>query len=122
MRRSTRYALIGAGILCVCFGVVGIVVPVLPTTPFLLLAAFLFGRSSHRCHRWLLSNRLCGDYVRRYVERRAMSRRHKLVTLVLLWSGIGCSIAFAVQILWVRLVLAAIAAAVTAHILAIRSE
>jgi uncharacterized membrane protein YbaN (DUF454 family) len=122
MRRSTRYALIGAGILCVSFGVLGIVVPVLPTTPFLLLAAFLFARSCHRCHRWLLSNRLCGDYVRRYVERRAMSRRHKLFTLVLLWSGIGCSIALAVQILWVRLLLAAVAAAVTAHILAIRSE
>lgn len=103
-------------------GVVGIFVPILPTTPFLLLAAFLFARSSERWHRWLLTNRLCGDYVRRYVERRAMSRRHKIVTLVLLWGGIGCSTAFAVSALWVRLLLGAVAAGVTAHVFTIRSE
>jgi uncharacterized membrane protein YbaN (DUF454 family) len=121
-KRSVRPLLIAAGVLCVAVGVVGILVPILPTTPFLLLAAFLFARSSERCHRWLLTNRLCGDYVRRYVERRAMSRRHKIVTLVLLWGGIGSSIVFAVSALWVRLLLGAVAAGVTAHILAIRSE
>jgi uncharacterized membrane protein YbaN (DUF454 family) len=106
----------------VAVGVAGIVVPILPTTPFLLLAAFLFARSSERCHRWLLTNRLCGDYVRRYVERRAMSRRHKVMTLVLLWGTITASIVFAASLWWLRLLLAVIAVAVTIHVLTIRSE
>ncbi|MDD4904210.1 MAG: YbaN family protein [Candidatus Bipolaricaulis sp.] len=122
MKRSTQSLLIVAGALCVAVGVVGILLPILPTTPFLLLAAFLFARSSSRCHRWLLTNRLCGDYVRRYLEHRAMSRRHKIVTLILLWTGIGCSIALAVSALWLRLLLGVVAVAVTIHILAIRSQ
>jgi hypothetical protein len=95
---------------------------VLPTTPFLLLAAFLFARSSPRWHRWLLTNPVCGDYVRCYVERRAMRRRHKIVTLAFLWVGIGSTIAFATSTLWLRLVLAAVAIAVTIHVSLIRSE
>jgi hypothetical protein len=122
MRRSLRVLLLVLGIVCVAVGVLGIAVPVLPTTPLLLLAAFLFARSSPRCHHWLLTNPLCGDYVRRYLERRAMRRRHKIVTLALLWVGIGSTIAFAASTLWLRLVLAAVAVAVTVHVLLIQSE
>lgn len=122
MSRSLRAVLLVLGIACVAVGLLGIVVPVLPTTPFLLLAAFFFARSSPRWHRWLMANPLCGDYVRCYVERRAMRQRHKIVTLALLWAGIGSSIAFAASTLWLRLILAAVAIAVTIHVLLIRSE
>lgn len=122
MRRSLQAVLLVLGIACVAVGLLGIAVPVLPTTPFLLLAAFLFARSSPRWHRWLLTNPVCGEYVRCYVERRAMRRGHKIVTLALLWVGIGSTIAFATSTLWLRLVLAAVAIAVTVHVLLIRSE
>jgi hypothetical protein len=122
MRRSLQAVLLVLGIACVAVGLLGIAVPVLPTTPLLLLAAFLFARSSPRCHHWLLTNPLCGDYVRRYLERRAMRRRHKILTLALLWVGIGCSIAFATSTLWLRLILAAVAIAVTIHVMLIQSE
>ena len=122
MRRSLRVVLLILGIVCVAVGLLGIAVPVLPTTPLLLLAAFLFARSSPRCHHWLLTNPLCGDYVRCYVERRAMRRRHKILTLALLWVGIGSTIAFATSTLWLRLILAAVAIAVTIHVLLIQSE
>jgi len=69
-------------------GIVGAFLPILPTTPFLLLAAYLYARSSERLHGRLLGNRLVGDYLRRYYERRSMSRRHKAVTLVLMWSAL----------------------------------
>jgi len=108
--------------MCVALGLAGLAVPILPTTPFLLLAAFLFARSAPRAHRWLLENRLFGDYVRRYVERRAMRRAHKMATLALLWVAIGASIALATDLLWLRLLLGAVAVGVSVHILAIRSE
>lgn len=85
MRSITRGAAIAAGTLCVGIGVVGIFIPLLPTTPFLLLAALLLARSSRRGHRWLMTNRLFGPTLRRHLEERRMSRLHKAATLVFLW-------------------------------------
>ena len=100
---------------------VGIAVPVLPTTPFLLLAAFFYARSSQRFHDALLGNRLFGSYIRNYVERRGMTRRSKVATLALLWLGIGLAATFATDILAMRLTLLLIAAGVTLHILTLRT-
>jgi hypothetical protein len=117
MKGTTRYLLVLLGVCCVALGTVGVFVPILPTTPFLLLAAFLFARSSTRCHRWLLSNRLCGSYLRRYVEDRSMRRGHKAFTLVALWVALGCSMAFMVPCTWARILLGAIGVGVSAHVL-----
>ena len=100
----------------------GIFVPLLPTTPFLLLAAFLYARSSERFHAWLLTNRLVGSYIRRYQEHRSMTRRHKVLTLVLLWTVIGCSACFVVSLWWARLLLAIVAVSVTVHLLWIKTD
>jgi len=97
-------------------GVVGAFVPILPTTPFLLLAAFLLARSSERLHRRLLGNRLIGEYLRLYYERRCMTRRHKAVTVVLLWVGLAFSAVVAVDPWWIRGILGGIGVGVTAHI------
>ncbi len=122
MSRSGRWMLVGLGSLCVALGAVGVFVPVLPTTPFLLLAAFFYARSSARCHRWLLGNRAFGPYLRRYLEDRAMLRRDKVLTLVFLWGALGTTAGFAVSALWVRLLLAAVAVGVSLHVLSIRSQ
>jgi len=119
--RITRTILIGIGTASLVVGIVGIFLPILPTTPFLLLAAACYIRSSKRFYNWLISNRLFGNYIRNYIERRGVPLRVKVLTLTLLWITIGCSAAFATDTLWVRIVLVVIAIAVTAHILSLRT-
>jgi uncharacterized membrane protein YbaN (DUF454 family) len=101
---------------------VGAFVPILPTTPFLLLAAYFFARSSERLYGWLLGNRFVGDYLRRYYEGRRMSRRHKVITLVLLWAVLASTAAWATISWWVRGVLGGVGVAVTAHVLWLAEE
>ena len=109
------------GVIAVVLGVVGILLPRLPTTPFLLLAAACFMRSSDRLYRWLIRNRWLGDYIRNYREHRAMTLRAKVAALTVLWGVIGYS-AFAVaKGWWLRGLLSAVAAAVTAHLLCLRT-
>jgi len=117
--KLTRTLLIVAGSVFVVVAIVGIFVPLLPTTPFLLLAAACYARGSQRFYDWLLNNRWFGRYIRDYREGRGIALRVKALTLLLLWVTIGCSAAFAVHSLPVRIVLGVIAVGVTAHILLI---
>ena len=119
--RLKKWLFIAAGTGCVGIGTVGIAVPVLPTTPFLLLAAFFYARSSQRFHDSLLSNRVVGSYIRNYVEGRGMTPRSKVATLILLWLGIALTVAFATDIFALRLILLLIAAGVTVHILTLKT-
>jgi len=121
MKKVWKSIYISGGVICVVFGVIGIFIPVLPTTPFLLLAAFLFARSSDRALHWLLNNRLFGAYIRNYREGKGMAARDKIVTLALLWLTIGLSMLFATQNLWIRLGLLIVAAGVTFHLLRIKT-
>jgi uncharacterized membrane protein YbaN (DUF454 family) len=117
---AKRRLLIAAGTLCTGLGIVGVFVPILPTTPFLLLAAACYMRSSERFYRWLTNNRVFGAYVRNYIEGRGMPMRIKLATILLLWLAIGLSITFAVESLVIRIILVSIAVGVTVHIALIR--
>jgi uncharacterized membrane protein YbaN (DUF454 family) len=123
MRTTAKRRLsIAAGTLCAGLGIIGIFVPILPTTPFLLLAAACYMRSSERFYRWLTSNRIFGDYVKNYIEGRGMPAKIKTFTILLLWLTIGLSITFAVQSLVIRIVLLCVAAGVTTHIALIRRK
>ena len=119
---AKRRLLIAAGTLCTGLGIIGIFVPILPTTPFLLLAAACYMRSSERFYRWLTNNRVFGAYVRNYIEGRGMPVRIKVFTILILWLTIGLSITFAVQDLVIRIMLVCIAVGVTVHIALIRKE
>ena len=101
--------------------VLGVFLPLLPTTPLLLLAAACYARSSKRFSNWLLSNRLFGKTIKNYREGKGVSLKLKAWSILLLWITIGCSVAFAVHILAVRVVLIIIALGVTVHILSIRT-
>ncbi len=116
-----RAVLIAAGCVALGLGILGIPLPVLPTTPFLLLAAWCFARSSERLHRWLLTNRLFGKYIRDYTEHRGIPRRVKVYTLVLLWATISLSAFGAVDAWWIRLLLFAVAIGVSVHIFRIKT-
>ena len=119
---AKRRLLIGAGTLCVGLGIIGVFVPILPTTPFLLLAAACYMRSSERFYQWLINNRIFGAYVRNYIEGRGMPVRIKIFTVVLLWLAIGLSITFGVQNTAIRVVLICVAIGVTIHIYLIKKK
>ena len=119
MKPALRYLLTAGGLLAVALGVIGIFLPILPTTPFLLLAAFLFARSSERFYHWLHANRWFGAYLTNYREGRGLPAREKAMTILALWLAVGLSAAFALSSWWPRAALVAIAFAVTIHLLRI---
>jgi uncharacterized protein len=116
-----RWLLILAGLASVGIGTVGIFVPLLPTTPFYLLAAACFFRSSDRLYRWLIRNKWCGPYIRNYREHRAIPRHAKILALVLLWGTIGHAVFILLDLLWLRILLVAIAIGVTIYLLRLKT-
>ena len=82
---AMKYIYLPIGFLSLALGVAGIFLPVLPTTPFLLLSAALFFRSSPRAYQWLLNHKLLGPYIRDFRESRAIPLRAKILALSLLW-------------------------------------
>lgn len=108
--------LIFCGTLCVGLGVLGMILPLMPTTVFLLLAAYCYSRSSDRFHTWLLSNRLFGKYITNYRAGHGISLRQKWSTTILLWASIGFSIWMMGGAFWTALILVAIALGVTVHL------
>jgi uncharacterized membrane protein YbaN (DUF454 family) len=115
-----KWILISVGTSCVGLGILGIFLPILPTTPFLLLAATCYARSSERFYNWLLNNRWFGNYIKNYREGKGIPLKVKVLAIALLWVTIGYSI-FAVHILPVRIILILIAIGVTTHILSSRT-
>jgi uncharacterized membrane protein YbaN (DUF454 family) len=117
-----RALLILAGTLCVALGILGIVLPVLPTTPFLLLAAVCYARSSRRFYHWLMTNRWFGSYVRRYQEGKGIPVKLKILAILLLWLVSGYAVWFVATLWWVRLILCIVAIGVTIHLMAIKTS
>ena len=116
-----RRLFIIAGTIALGLGVIGIILPVLPTTPFLLLAAICYMRGSQRLYNALLRNRFVGNYVRNYLEGRGMSLRNKIWTISLLWIAILCTAFLVTESLVIRIILAVVLIGVTVHILLIRT-
>ncbi len=105
-----------AGTIFLGLGCSGIVLPVLPTTPFLLLSAACYYKGSERMHRWMLNNKWFGGYIKNYKEGKGISLRTKIFTLALLWIFISYSAFFVLRILLVQIVLSVIAIGVSIHI------
>jgi uncharacterized protein len=101
---------VGLGLLFVVLGAVGVVTPILPTTPFLLLASFFFVRSSPRLHAWLLRSSLFGPFLADWHRHRGVHRRTKVLAIGLTLAGAGASIALADLSLPVIVLLAALVA------------
>ena len=117
--RAIRICLIITGSFFVGVGTLGIVLPLLPTTPFLVLAAICFSRSSERFHNWLLNNKWFGSYIKNYREGKGISLRQKVAVLSLLIFTIGYSCIFLLDHIAVRIILVLIAVGISIHILRI---
>lgn len=96
-----------AGSIALGLGVLGMFLPLLPTTPFVLLAAACYARGSPRFHRWLLANRTFGPLIHEWQRHRAIPYRTKLAAIALMSATLGVSIVFFVDPVWLRLLLAA---------------
>ncbi|WP_278959132.1 YbaN family protein [Aquipseudomonas alcaligenes] len=114
--RSVRYTLLAIGWLSVLLGVIGIFVPVLPTTPFLLLAAACFVRSSRRFYLWLVNHKHLGPWIRDYLEGNGIPLKGKVYAIGLMWASIGLS-CYLVPMPWARAFMLTSAVLVTLYIL-----
>jgi len=117
-QKALRALLIAAGTICLTLGAIGIFLPILPTTPFLLLAAACYLRSSERMHKWLLNNRWFGEYIKNYQAGRGIPLKTKIIAITVLWLAIVYSTIFVVnEILIAQIALLAIAAGVSFHLI-----
>ena len=116
-RRRMRYLLAAAGVLSLSIGIAGIFLPLVPTTPLLLLAAALFCRSSPKLYDWLLAHPVFGTYIRNYRENKAIPLKVKIVSITLLWATLLYCTFFVTDNIWLRIMFLTIASGVTIHIL-----
>ena len=116
-----RALLTVSGSVSLVLGIAGIFLPVLPTTPFLLLSAFCYARSSEKFYLKLINSRHLGSYIRNYREYKAVTLKTKIISVSLLWITILLSAFVFIDIIYVRIILLIIACAVTVHILSIKT-
>ncbi len=112
-----RILFIVAGTICLGLGALGIILPLLPTTPFLLLTAACYMRGSDRMYQWLLNNKWFGTYIRNYREGKGIPLRGKISALVLLWTTISFTAIFIISIGVIRVTLFIIAAIVSIYLI-----
>ena len=115
-----KILLIIFGSLCLFLGFIGIFLPILPTTPFLLLAAYSYLRSSKRLYNWLISHRVFGSYINNYINHRAIVKSAKISALIFLWSSLLMAILFSNSI-HLKLLLFFIGLCVSIHILSLKT-
>jgi uncharacterized membrane protein YbaN (DUF454 family) len=123
-RKLVRTLWLIAGTICVMLGAIGIILPILPTTPFLLAAAACYYKSSEKMHKWLLNNKWFGEYIRNYTEGKGFTKKTKITALTVLWATISLSMVFMLDrilpanlVIPLQLVMMAMGVAVSIHIL-----
>ncbi|MGR3722781.1 YbaN family protein [Abyssibius alkaniclasticus] len=105
---SVRHGMwLAIGLVFTGFGLVGAVLPIIPTVPFLIVAAFAFSRSSKRFHNWLVNHRIFGPPIRDWQESGAISRRTKWIATLTMSAGIGVS--FLAQLSWIIIIIQSVA-------------
>ncbi|HBJ1652192.1 YbaN family protein [Clostridium botulinum] len=82
MKKTVRILYLIGGFISLGLGWLGIIVPILPTTPFLLVASFCFARGSERFEKWFLSTKIYKKYLENYVNNRAMTLKQKWIILL----------------------------------------
>ena len=105
------------GLIAVVLAILGVFLPLLPTTPFLLLASACFARGSDRLHGWLLNNKLFGSAIRDFEQGKGMPRKAKIMAVALLWASLAFSVFKASSVIVIAL-LVCVGIGVTTYLLA----
>jgi uncharacterized membrane protein YbaN (DUF454 family) len=108
-----------AGTIFLALGVLGMFLPLLPTTPLVLLAAACYARGSEKFYNWLLGHPTFGPLIRNYRAGLGISLKAKSMAITLVWASILSTAAFAINALWLRILLLLVAAGVTAYLLSL---
>ncbi|TDI81060.1 MAG: DUF454 domain-containing protein [Caldithrix sp.] len=117
-----RYLYLISGFLLVVIGVIGIFLPILPTTIFLILASACFVKSSPQANEWLRNHKILGTYIKNYQDKSGLTIKAKVFNVALLWIMILSSAYFFTEELFIKLLLLAIAIGVTIHLLMIKTK
>ncbi|GEK91842.1 YbaN family protein [Alkalibacterium kapii] len=121
--KSTRFKkllYITLGSLSLAIGTVGIFLPILPTTPLLLLTGFFYLRSSEKLYQWLIHHPVFGAYIYSYVKFKAISLKTKISAITILWGSILFSI-YLLDNIWLQVMLGILASAVTIYISSLKT-
>ena len=110
-----RYLLIGAGTLSLSIGVIVIFIPLLPTTPLLLLSSYCYLKSSTRLYEKLIHHKILGSYLHNYMKHKAIDKKTKIIAITTLWISLGISILIA-PLIFVKVLLFIIGSGVTMHL------
>ncbi|MDD3751235.1 MAG: YbaN family protein [Tissierellia bacterium] len=92
MKSIKTYLLVIIGTISLILGTIGIIIPILPTTPFILLASFCYIRSSNRLYYWLINHKLFGKYIYDYLVHKSVKKSAKITAITLLWLSLGITI------------------------------
>jgi len=117
-----KYFYLISGFLLVAIGVIGIFLPLLPTTIFLILASVCFVKSSPRANEWLRNHKVLGTYIKNYQDKSGLTITSKIFNLILLWGMITVSAFLFTYGLYIRLLLFAIAIGVSIHLVMIKTK
>lgn len=117
-----RIFLIIVGSVSLVLGILGTFLPMLPTTPFLLLSAAAWVKASPSLYEWLINHRVFGEYIRNFREYRAIPLRVKIISVSLVWLTIGyCIFAVVDEWWWAQVLMALLATAISWHILSFKT-
>lgn len=117
-----RYTYLVSGFSLVVIGIIGIFLPLLPTTIFLILASACFVKSSPKANEWLKKNKFLGPYLKNYQDKTGLTIKSKIFTIIFLWLSIGISAFYLTNEFYIRMLLLAIGAGVSIHIMFIKTQ
>jgi hypothetical protein len=117
-----KYLYLISGFILVAIGVIGIFLPLLPTTIFLILASICFLKSSPKANDWLRNHKILGGYIDNYQNKTGLTRNAKIANIITLWTSILLSAFLLTNELYIRIILLTIAIGVTIHLLMIKTK
>lgn len=117
-----KYFYLISGFILVTIGVIGIFLPLLPTTIFLILASICFLKSSPKANEWLKNHKILGGYINNYQNKTGLTRNAKIANILILWSSISLSAFVFTNQIYIRIILLAIAIGVSIHLLMIKTK
>jgi uncharacterized membrane protein YbaN (DUF454 family) len=117
-----KYLYLISGFILVAIGVIGIFLPLLPTTIFLILASICFLKSSPKANDWLRNHKILGGYIDNYQNKTGLTRNTKIANIITLWTSISLSAFLLTNELYIRIILLTIAIGVSIHLLMIKTK
>lgn len=121
MARFKKGILLSIGTISVVLGIIGIIIPLIPTTPLLLLGAACWFRTSKKLHHWLVNNKWLGPYIKQYQDGLGIPLKTKLFVITIMWISISFSAILIVPIFWVKILLFLVAGCITCYISSIKT-